>query len=102
MGGGTPPSHTHPPLSRFAPSGLVAPLPRNHLTHQIAKFAPHTLTRSVSSHLANISLTKQSIHLLNLYLVNIKDYIDIFDKHIYSKYIEKCNFNMQQIAQFEV
>ena len=32
VGGGTPPSHTTPPppppFSRFAPSGLVAPLPR--------------------------------------------------------------------------
>ena len=28
VGGGKPPSHTLPPLGRFAPSGLVAPLPR--------------------------------------------------------------------------
>ena len=28
VGGGTPPSHTLPPLGRYAPSGLVASLPR--------------------------------------------------------------------------
>ena len=28
VGGGTPPSHTHPSLGRYAPSGLVASLPR--------------------------------------------------------------------------
>ena len=28
VGGGTPPSHTLPPLGRYTPSGLVASLPR--------------------------------------------------------------------------
>ena len=34
-GGDTPPSHTLPPLGRYAPSGLVASLPRKDCAPQI-------------------------------------------------------------------